>query len=136
MLSFDYIESFLGENRSNSSRLEAKQAHWYQAVDLSNNSNKLLPYFLIFPELLKEISNKQSHLFFDLLLNIFNIRDQSSWLFCYISTISWPFRGEDHLGQSFLLELLGDLDLVSLFSVDVFEVGDSCGSSNTVEVVL
>jgi hypothetical protein len=32
--------------------------------------------------------------------------------------------------------LLGDLDLVSLFSVDVFEVGDSCGSSNTVEVVL
>ena len=75
MLSFDYIESFLCENRSNSSSLEAKQAHWYQAVNLGNNSNKLLPYFLIFPELLKEISNKQSHLFFDLLFNIFNIRD-------------------------------------------------------------
>lgn len=75
MLCLLNLESFLNKRWPNTLALHRVGADGDQAIYFCQYLDILFPYLLIFPELFEEIADKQSHLFFDLLLNVLDISD-------------------------------------------------------------
>ena len=78
MLCLINIESIFYKYRSYSLGLGGISTDCYKAINLSKDLYILFPYFLIFSELLEEVSDKETHLFFDLTLDVLEIDDQFS----------------------------------------------------------
>lgn len=73
MLCLDNFKALIDKLGPDSSNLEAVQADRDEAVDFPDDGYEFLPYFLVLPELLEEVSYKESHLLLDLVLHVLHI---------------------------------------------------------------
>lgn len=73
MFGFLNLESLLNKLWPDALTLHGVCADGNKAIYFCQYLNILFPDLLVFSELLKEIADKQPHLFFDLLLHILNI---------------------------------------------------------------